>query len=127
MNALSTARQGRIRFTLRTLLLLTAAIAFVLWVVPVSIDWCKWQWLRQEVARNFVDLHRTHSKPIVVMMWTGTQGFFLSNQVIEWSSGQKDAVIPIDAPVDRESIYVLPPGKWAKTPDDVLRIFRTSQ
>jgi hypothetical protein len=127
MNAQPAARGYRIRFTLRTLLLLTAMIALALWAAPTSFEWYRWQLMRKEVAKNFIDLHATHSKPIVVMLWSGTQGFYLSNQVIQWSSGQKDAVIPLDAPVDRQSIYVLPPGKWAKTPDDVLRIFRTSQ
>src|SRR3954470_21329986 len=91
-----------------------AVIAFGLSAIPASLDWYKWRNMRVWVNETF-DLVR-HSPSTRA----DTGLVILSN-----FSFRDPGKIPANVEIRHDSVFVFPPGKWASTPDEAMRMIES--
>jgi hypothetical protein len=111
----------RIRFSLRLLFLLMAVIAFGLWAVPASLHWYNTRHLRAYLYQTF-DYIRDSPGPVIA---TGYD-LELANYAVR--EDVPDGYVPgPNAQIRHDAVFVLPPGKWANTPDEAMRLIESAK
>jgi hypothetical protein len=116
----------RIRFGLRTMLLFVSLVCVALWLVPVAIEWGKWQMVRAVVVDTMAAIAASPEKPAVYAGVAWQRQYCLANVEVQWDpvtdSGQQISSIPRS-----DAVFVEVPGKvhkWARSADEVMQLLR---
>lgn len=119
------------RFRLRTLLLLFAFVAVLLALVPQYLRYHRWRGTKQQLVEWSARLERKPFKNETFVKMTldlpsgSSISYFVSttqplrevdsNGVESWTTTEETSRTP-----DPNRYFVVPPGKWVETIDDVI-------
>lgn len=126
------------RFSIRSLLLLTAFVAFLLWAVPTARQALRWRATEQAVTLYFAEISKSknleqRSGHPNGQQWT-LANFPYREQRRTDVPGHKGQTVTVAGgdPITADSeehrkqghVYVNPPGEWASTLEEAIQLLR---
>jgi methionine-rich copper-binding protein CopC len=119
----------KVRFGLRTLAAVVAAICLALWAVPVVMEWAHWRLIRASVADTMAKIAASPDKPTVYTGITIRNQYCLANIEVEWdtltNSGTQISLTPRG-----DAVFVEVPDKingWVQSADEAIDLLRRAE
>jgi hypothetical protein len=116
----------RIRFSLRSLAILIAAVCIALWAIPSAIDWYYWHQVRATIVDAMADLATRYKEPSVFLGVAKNNEYYLANHEIKWDPAQ-NAMIDLTDVRHNDAVFVTWPrkvGQWANSPNEVVDLLK---
>lgn len=119
-------KQG-IPFVVRFVIWIAVIVVAAIWVVPAITEWYAWREVKSWVDQSTAQLQASTEDFETFKCEVGNSTYIIANHQVEWSHDGKSAITPDNAEIRSDAFYVLPPGKWANTPDEIIKLLRQSK
>jgi hypothetical protein len=119
-------KQG-IPFVIRLIIWLAVIAVAAIWAIPAFTEWYAWQEVKSWVEKSTAELQASTDTLEIFKCDIEDSTFVIANHRVEWTSDGKGTVTPEDAEIRSDAFYVLPPGEWAKTPEEIMKLLRQSK